>query len=166
MAKGENVPPEDEATRWIKPKLLGKDDDNQVVVDTQGRPTVVAPSAFALADDEESISITWLQCFGLDRSAHLPKAAEAFRLSIPSQTLSAKGAFAIAHVAEVIAAGKDHGLKLRVVQDPVDGNAGHAEIRRYPREMGLLQTMLATQVFGERYLYGDIKQKGWHPMSK
>lgn len=163
MAKGEIVPPEHETTRWIKPKFLGKDDDGQIVVDQQGRPTVVAPAAFALADDEESLSITWLQFFGLERLAHLPKAAEAFRLSIPSQSLKPKSAFAIAQVAAIIEAGKDYGAKLRIIQDPVDGNEGHSEIRRYPREIGLLQTVLAEQVFSERHLYGALKQEGWQP---
>lgn len=163
MAAGEIVPPEDEATRWIKPRLLGKDDDGQIIVDERGRPTMVFPAAYALADDEDGLSITWLQFFGVERLVHLPRAAEAFRVSIPSQNLKPKSAFAIAQIATILAVGKDHGAKLRIIQDPIDGNKGHSEIRRDPREISLLQSVLAEQVFSERYLYGDIRRDGWVP---
>ncbi|MGA9581766.1 MAG: hypothetical protein WBR13_07345 [Allosphingosinicella sp.] len=156
MVKGESVPSDDDVTRWIKPKLIGKDDDGNVVLNEYGQPAVVAPQAFSLSDDEDGLSVTWLQRFGLDRPVHLPLAAEAFRQSIPSQRLSAKSAFAIGKVSSILERGRQHGSKLRVVQDPIDGNAGHAEIRRYPRELGLLQEALANEVFSERHLYASI----------
>lgn len=163
MAQGDALPAGDEITRWIKPKLLGKDDDGQVIVDGNGCPSKVFPEAFALGDDEDSLSVTWLQHFGPERVEHLPKAAEAIRASMESKTLQAKGALAVANVGVVLAAGRDHGAKLRILEDPVDGNDGHAEIRRYPYEMGLLQSVMANEVFTERHLYRDVKTPGWTP---
>lgn len=163
MAQGDALPPGDEITRWIKPKLLGKDDDGQVIVDDSGRPLKVFTEAFALGDGEDSLSVTWLQHFGPERLEHLPRAADAIRTSMESKTLQPKGALAIANVDLVLATGRNHGVKMRILEDPVDGNDGHAEIRRYPQEMGLLQNILANEVFAERYLYGDVREPGWAP---
>jgi hypothetical protein len=156
MARGDAVPPDDEVTRWIKPRQIGKDDDGNVVLDNQGQPAFIAPDAFALAEDEDGLSVTWLQHFALARANHLPAAAEAFRQSVPSQRLSGKSAFAIGSVGDILATGREHGSKLRVLQDPVPGNSGHSEIRRYPHEVGLLQEAMANQVFRERHLYSHI----------
>lgn len=163
MARGDALPVEHEVTRWIKPKHLGKDDDDNVLVDGQGRPTDVFPEAFALGEDEESLSVTWLQFFAPGRVAHLPLAADAIRQSMKSKSLQPKGALAIATVAVVLEAGRDHGTKLRVLEDAVEGNDGHVEIRRYPPEMGLLQIAMAQDVFTERYRYFDVRQAGWMP---
>jgi hypothetical protein len=165
MARGDALPASDEIARWIKPRLLGKDDDGQVILDGKGCPSVVSPAAFELGQDEDSLSVTWLQFFGYARVGHLPAAAEAIRASMESKTLQAKGAFAIGSVHIVLATGRDYGVKLRILEDPVEGNDGHAEIRRYPRELGLLQIALARNVFAERHLYAQVRQVGWTPPS-
>lgn len=163
MARGDAVPEADDVTRWVKPRYLGKDDEGAVIVDDKGRPKVVAPAAFELAPDEAGLSVTWLQPFGATRAEHLPSAAEAFKQSIPSKNISKKSVFAVAKVSEVLVAGKSLSCKLRLMQDPVPENDGHAEIRRYPVEMGLLQLALATETFVERYLYSDVSTRGWSP---
>jgi hypothetical protein len=163
MAKGDALPDADEVTRWIKPKLLGRDDDDNVIVDQVGRPVFVFPAAFELRDDEESLSVTWLQHFGADRSQHLPQAADAFRKTTTSKKLQAQSAFAIATVASIKEAGGRHDLKLRILEDPISGNTGHSEIRRYPHEMSAFQTVLAEETFAERHLYDTLRQPGWTP---
>jgi hypothetical protein len=163
MAKSDPLPDQDEVTRWIKPKLLGRDDDDNVIVDDAGQPTFVFPTAFEMRDDEDSLSVTWLQHFAVDRAQHLPMAAEAVRETTASKKLQPKSAFAIAKVEEIKEIGAKFDLKLRILEDPVPGNSGHSEIRRYPREMGDLQAILAAETFAERYLYGTLKQAGWAP---
>lgn len=163
MARGDPLPGEDHVTRWIKPKLLGRDDDGNVIVDEAGRPSFVFPEAFELRDDEDGLSLTCLQRFGTNLAQQLPAAAEAVRRTTASQSLQQKSAFAVGNVQAVRDAGAATNNKLRVIEDPIDGNDGHTEVRRYPREMGPLQTILASQVFGERYLYGVLSQTGWQP---
>ena len=163
MARGDALPDQDEVTRWIKPKLLGRDDNGNVVLDNQGRPKFVFPAAFELREDEDSLSVTWLQHFGNGRVQHLPKAAEAFRKSTNSGKLQAHSAFAIAGVASIKETGASHDSKLRILEDPIDGNPGHTEIRRYPREMSELQVVLAAETFAERHLYEKVKTPGWAP---
>jgi hypothetical protein len=165
MARGDAVADHDDVTRWVKPKFVGKDDDGEVLLDEYDCPKFVAPAAFALALDEDGLSVTWLQQFGTGRAVHMRPAAEAFRSSIPSKKLSGKSAFAIATAGDVLAEGKKNSHKLRILHDPVDGNEGHTEIRRYPAEMGLLQLALATETFRERYLYQDISKKDWAPIA-
>lgn len=158
MARGDSIPDDNEVARWIKPKLLGRDDDDNVVLDAHGRPVFVFPAAFELRDDEDSLSVTWLQYFAEGRAQHLPKAADAFRQTTRSGKLQAQSAFAIAKVGALKETGVRHDLKLRILEDPIDGNPGHSEIRRYPREMGEFQAVLATDTFGEaistRFLEG------------
>jgi hypothetical protein len=163
MAKSDPLPDQDEVTRWIKPKLLGRDDDDNVIVDGAGRPTFVFPAAFEMRDDEDSLSVTWLQHFAADRAQHLPLAAEAVRETTDSKRLQPKSAFAIAKIAEIKETGAKFDMKFRILEDPVIGNTGHSEIRRYPHEMGELQTILAAETFVERHLYGTLKQPGWTP---
>lgn len=163
MAKGDALPDNDEVTRWIKPKLLGRDDDGNTILDQQGRPEFVFPAAYELRDDEDSLSVTWLQCFAETREEHLPKAADAFRKGTDSGKLQTQSAFAIGAVSAIKKAGIDHDHKLRILEDPEDENPGHSEIRRYPREMGEFQTLLAEEIFAERHLYGMIKTAGWKP---
>lgn len=163
MARGDALPDSDEVTRWVKPKLLGRDDDGNVVVDGKGRPRLIFPQAFELRDDEESLSVTWLQHFGATRAVHLPLAADAFRQTTDSGKLQANSAFAIAEVRRIKEAGTAHDTKLRILLDPIDGNSGHSEIRRFPRELSSLHSVLADEVFVERYLYRHVKEDGWSP---
>lgn len=163
MAKGDPIPAGDEVTRWIKPRLLGRDDDGNVITDTTGHPVFVFPEAFELRDDEDGLSLTWLQPFGTTRSIHLPAAAEAVRATTDSGRLSGQSAFAVGRVEEIKQAGAAAGVKLRIIEDPIEGNDGHSEIRRYPHEMGVLQSLLAAEVFSERYLYSAVKQQNWVP---
>jgi hypothetical protein len=163
MANGDAVSDEDEVTRWIRRKLLGRDDDDNVILDELSRPAFVFPAAFELGDEEDSLSVTWLQHFGEHRKQHLPAAAEAVRRTMKSGRLPAQSAFAIARVGPVKATGSDHDLKLRVLEDPVEGNTGHTEIRRYPREMSAFQAVLAAETFAERHLYDYLRQPGWTP---
>lgn len=163
MAKGDAVADEDEVTRWIKRKLLGRDNDDNVILDEFGRPAFVFPAAFGLGDEEDSLSVTWLQHFGEHRKQHLPAAAEAVRRTMKSGSLHAQSAFAIARVGPLKDAGANHDLKLRVLEDPVEGNTGHTEIRRYPHEMSAFQAVLAEETFAERHLYATLKQAGWDP---
>jgi hypothetical protein len=163
MARGDSVPDEDEVTRWIKPKLLGRDDDDNVILDATGHPTFVFPAAFELREDEDSLSVTWLQHFGGDRAQHLPQAADAFRKATDSGRLQAQSAFAIAAVGLIKEVASEYELKLRILEDPIERNTGHSEIRRYPREMGPFQAVLAAETFSERHLYDKLRKAGWTP---
>lgn len=163
MAKGDSLPDDDEVTRWIKPKLVGRDDDGNVILDALGRPVFVFPAAFELRDDEDSLSVTWLQHFANERAKHLPQAADAVRKTTKSGKLQRASAFAVAAVGSIKDAGFHHDLKLRILEDPVEGNSGHSEIRRYPAEMGAFQAVLAAETFAERHLYDTLRQPGWIP---
>lgn len=153
----EPVPPSDDVTRWIKPRLLGRNDAGEVALDHQGRPAFVFPQAFELREHEEGLSLTWLQPFGRGRGEQLPRAAEAVRRTAPSGKLQKTSAFAVANVKAIKEAGQAHEASLRVLTAPIDGNEGHCEIRRLPRESGPLHLLLASETFAERYTYEHIQ---------
>ena len=163
MAKGDSLPDQDHVTRWIKPRFVGKNDDGSVIVDKAGRPSMIFPHAFEMREDEESLSITWLEHFGGTLGIQLPLAADAVRTTTQSGTLKDKSGFAIGLVSHIKEAGSKHGAKLRVIEDPINGNSGHSEVRRYPRSADLLYSELAGDTFSLRYLYGEIRQAGWTP---
>lgn len=165
MSRFDSLPSGDDVTRVIKPSLLGRDDEGNVIVDEKGLPRAIFPSAFELRSDEDGLSINWLQCFGAEKREQIKLTAEAVRLTNKSKKLSVKTGFAVAKVSEVLKAGQDNGSKLRVVHDPIDGNRGHSEIRQYPRELSAFQEVLASETFTECYLYGDVINDGWRPMS-
>ena len=157
MAQHDAVPSEHDVTRWIKPKLMSADDKGDIETDRDGRPLFIFPQAFALRDDEEYLSVTWVDFFGPHRLGNLKAAADAFRESTDSKRLAAKSAFAVANVAKIAACCREHGHSVRIVEEPVDSNDGHAAIRRYPRDVGELQDRLAGSVFLERWFYNDLK---------
>jgi|GEM_PF-873524 len=163
MAKGDAVPEEHHVTRWIKPRFLGKNDDGTVDVDEFGCPQTIFPSAFELRDDEDALSITWLEHFGATLADQLPLAAEAVRSATASGDLKPKSAFAVGNVGQIRTAAQDHGFKVRIIEDPEDNNTGHCEVRRYPRDADEFYQAMALDVFRRRYLYGDIVKPGWGP---
>ena len=157
MARNDPVPAEDDITRWIKPAWVKRTDDGEAERTPTGEIAQIAPQAFELREGEEYLSVTWLQAFGAERQVQLPLAAEAFRHSQPSKKLGLNGVFAIAGVETLSNACKEHGAKIRVLQEPEDENPGHVAVRRFPAEAGDLHVHLATEIFLERYTYKEIK---------
>jgi len=74
-------------------------------------------------------------------------AAVAHRASLKSKSLGKQAIFAWAKVSDVVAAGLEYDRELRVVHDPVDGNPGHAEVRRFTDDDLDLLDYFATEVF-------------------
>jgi hypothetical protein len=163
MAKGDALPEEHHVTRWIKPKFVGKNDDGTVILDASGRPDAIFPDAFKLRDDEDTLSVTWLERFGSSLADQLPAAAEAVRASTNSGQLKSSSAFAVGNVGKIKGTAADNGFKIRVVEDPEGENPGHSEVRRYPRDADELFQTLAESVFRPRFLYGSLTAAGWKP---
>ena len=94
-------------------------------------------------EDAGGLSVTWIEHFGPFGLEAKRAAATAYRESLTSRHLGGKGVFATAKVDTVLSVGRSFDKQLRVVHDPVTGNSGHAEVRHFSDELGLLD-MLAT----------------------
>lgn len=156
MARNDPVPADDDITRWVKLRFIARDDTGVPIRDAKGKIAQIAPQAFELREDEEYLSVTWLQCFGADRVTHLPAATEAVKNSQTSKSLAKNSAFAIAQVALMAATCLEYGAKVRILQEPEDDNVGHVAVRRFPAEASDLHVALASDLFGERYTYQEI----------
>ena len=158
MARNDAIDPEAEITRWIKRKFLAKDDDGNVELDASDCPAFVFPQAFQLRADlnEDYLSVTCLDFFDGDRASRLKAAADAVRRSQSSKKLSQDSAFAVAVTERVRSACESFGHRVRILEEPIDENCGHAAIRRFPPETSELHAVLSRDIFFERYLYRSL----------
>ena len=155
MAKNDAIDPQAEITRWIKPKFLARDDDGNIELDANSHPAFVFPQAFQLRADleEEYLSVTCLEFFDGDRIGRLKASANAVRQSQASKKLSRDSAFAVAVTERVRSACESFGHRVRILEEPIDGNCGHVAIRRFPFETSELHAVLSRDIFFERHLY-------------
>jgi hypothetical protein len=115
-----------------------------------GKSVGVSPAAFALGpEDKGGLSVTWVEHFGPNSSGTRVKAALAYRESLKSKHLGAAGAFVSATVGNIKKAAVPFKKNVRVVHDPVPGNQGHAEIRRFNDDDLELLEHLSADVFGD-----------------
>lgn len=120
----------------------------QLIDGDTGASIGIAPTAFAIrAADKGGLSVTWIEHFGKDGRNSRAAAAAAYRESLPSKKLPAKGAFAWAEIEAIKNAGVPYRKRIRVVHDPVEGNPGHAEVRHFDDDDLELLELLATDVF-------------------
>lgn len=157
MAKYDKIPDDHLLTRWIRRKFLARDDENNVIVDEVGNPKHIFPQAFCLRDGEDALSLTDVDFFDGDAVQKRWAAVEAVRLSQASQKLSDSDAFCFSSCGQVIACCKSHGSKVRVIEDPVDGNDAHCLVASYPDGLGMLQEELATLTFSGSTFYSALK---------
>lgn len=157
MAQHDPIPEEHDVTRWIKPKLLAANDEGEIELDVSGQALQIFPRAFSLREEEEFLSLTWVNYFGDCRKEDISAAAEAFRASQDSGKLPVSGVFAIAQVARIKQACEGHDAKVRILEEPEEQNPGHVAVRRYPRGVDELYEELADEIFLERHFYRDLK---------
>jgi hypothetical protein len=125
--------------------------------DTKAFEGVTAAAFSIREDDRGGLSTTWIEFFGKKCIDSIRLAACAYRESQPSKKIGSQALFAISNIAAVKEVALTYGKKLRVVHDPADGNAGHAEIRHFDDDdLGLLET-LATETFAELHMVHDLK---------
>ncbi len=157
MAKYDKVQDEHEVTRWLRKKHLARDDDNNVILDGSGRPKHIFPQAFKLRENEDSLSLTNVHYFLGQQHERRKLAADATRLAQHSKKLNLQDAFGFATCEGVIETCQRHGSKVRIIEDPVDGNDAHCVVTSYPEGVGLLQEQLADETFESSLLFRDLK---------
>lgn len=118
------------------------------VVHADGTVGGPSPAAFSLsASDKGGLSVTWVEYFGKMDHATRGLAAAAHRESLDSKKLPSQGVFAWALNSDILQAGNEYRKTLRVVHDPVEGNDGHSEVRRFTDEDLDLLEFMSTDVF-------------------
>jgi hypothetical protein len=140
---GDKVPDEHHVLRFVAWGRLRKD-ENDVVIGC-------LPAAFEYREDEEYLSVTWIEHFVGSAPDQLTLAAQAFRRGyfLDGGKGGAKAAFAKGNVGRMHAACAKFGAKIRVLHEPEDLNPGHVAVRRIPRDNQDLRALLADDVFTE-----------------
>jgi len=125
---------DERVVRFVPWAKLRKDEDDNVLG--------ALPSAFALRDDEEYLSVTWCEYFAGTANEQTRCAIEAIR---GSMKVGAKARFALGEVGAIRqrAEGRPNAKKLRIIHEPEPDNAAHSAIRHWTRDDDELLELLA-----------------------
>lgn len=151
--KGQNLPDEHHVIRVVPFSKLETDEDGRAT----GR---LLFSAFQRRENEDSLSVTWLEYFAGDRSEMIVRAAQAIRAS--NFKPGGKSAFAIGGVKQIKHTCAEKGHRIRIIHAPEDDNKAHAELRQFPRDDVALREALAATIWAE-VVFNSAIPKGAAP---
>ena len=106
---GSELPEEDHVSRWCRKTHV-----------EDGFPSA---SAFELREMEETLSVNWLEYFGLDRDVSIQRIREVIQVS-----LDARDRFAVLRVSEIKEAILRQGTSVSVTYDPQGSDPSHSLI--------------------------------------
>lgn len=132
-----NLPDDDHVMRYVAWTRLRKDGDDDRVLG-------FLPVAFQRRENEESLSLNWLEWFGGDRDSQIKASVIMFRKTIDVGT---KSAFGVGNVRKIRDVCRAHNANVRIVYEPIDDNPAHVGIRRLPRDDLALLEALAADAF-------------------
>lgn len=151
MVAKKAVPPEHHVMRFVPANRQHRHPDTDEFLG-------LLPSAMELTKrDEGGLSVTWIEFYGPLGFQSKQTGAAAFRESLESKRVGAKGVFASGNVGEVLSAGERFGKTVRVVHVHEVENPGHAEVRHFTDEDVALLDVLATEVFCTFDFVADLK---------
>ena len=123
--------------RYVAWGRLRKDGDNDRVLG-------FLPAAFRPRENEEFLSLNWLEWFGGEQSSQIKASVMMFRKTM---NVGSKSAFGIGNVRKIKEICRAHSISVRIVYEPKDDNSAHAGIRRLPRDDLALLEALAADAF-------------------
>jgi hypothetical protein len=146
--RGKNIPNDDHVMRYVPWGRLRKDGDDNVVG--------FLPQAFQLRQDEDYLSVNWLEFYDGDRETQIRLSVWVIRDSF-ERPLGGKSAFAIGNVGKIKDISEAVGSRVRIVHEPDDEkNPAHCGMRQLPRDDLTLLEALASDAFTERVNNADV----------
>jgi len=136
ISRGSNLPDEDHVMRYVPWSRLRKDEDENVIG--------ILPQAFALKEEEQTLSLNWLEYFSGDRDQRIRDSVSMFRRGM---RVGAKSGYGVGNVGQIKEVCESYGARVRIVYEPEADNLSHSEIRRLPRDDLSLLDALAAQAF-------------------
>ena len=129
-----NLPDDNHVMRYVAWGRLRKDGDDHRVLG-------FLPEAFRRRENEEFLSLNWLEWFGGEPESQIKASVLMFRETIDVGT---KSAFGIGNVNKIKEVCRAYGASVRIVYEPESNNPAHAGIRRLPRDdFALLEALVA-----------------------
>lgn len=142
-----NLPDEHHVMRYVPWSRLRRDENDNVIG--------FLPQAFELKQDEESLSVNWLEYFKGDRENIIQDSVWLFR---DIRDVGKKSAFGIGNVGKIKETCSTNGARVRIVYEPETNNQAHSAIRYLPRGDLNLFEALAFDVFIELVRNAEVKQ--------
>ena len=127
--------------------------------DDEGNVIALLPQAFRLRENEQNLSVTWIEYYSGSRQGQIEQAVQAFRRSMNNPPRSSS-AFGMAEVGVVEQTCLRHKrpANVRILHNPMDSNPAHAAIHRYPPNDEELMELLASEAFCEIVLNKSVPQ--------
>ena len=145
--KSQNLPDEHHVVRYVPHSRLDRDPSNDA-------PRGLLFTAFQRKEDEEGLSVTWMEYFSGDRKNQIHASVKAIRAS--NITVGAKSGFAIGKVAAIKKTCQEFKSKIRIIHFPELDNKAHSELRQFPRDDQTLLERLATESWSELILNREV----------
>ena len=146
--KGMNLPDRDNVARHVPWKKLRRDDNDKILG--------ILPQAFELRNEEQSLSVNWLEYYEGSREDRLRELVNALRTS---RNLNKKDAFGIGNVGKIKSVCLNNSANVRVVYSPTKSIPDHCDIRNIPRDDLTLLAAVAEDAFSELVLNSDVSSK-------
>ncbi len=150
LKSGTNLTNAQHVVRHIPFPNLRKNGDGKVIG--------ILPQAFQHRQNEEYLSVNWLEYFELDKSSNLSETKKSIIEAKRSKKISANSRLAIGNVGKI----KEALLKkeignIRIAYAPSKANPAHSGIYNLPKEDYDLMAMLAEELFDEMHIVSAIK---------
>lgn len=141
-----NLPDEDHIVRYVPWTRVAKDADDNVLG--------ILPEAFQRREDEDGLSVNWLERVGASDMA----AALQATVSLIGNTMKVgkKARLTVSNVHKFKDICAQRGQQVRIIHAPEEGNEPHSEVRRIPRDdLRLLEDLAAGAVLSH-HCCGDL----------
>jgi hypothetical protein len=145
LNKGSLLPNDHHVIRHVRKNRLRRDENDTVIG--------FLPQAFALRENEASLSVNQLEYFNGDWDARIRLSILLYRNTFK---VSNSCAFAIGNVGNIKAISQQSGASIKIVFSPSNAIPSHSDIRHLPREENALLEALALDAFTSMVFNRDI----------
>ena len=116
----------------------------------------ILPHAYQRREDENALSVNWLERVPGDQQTRLKEAAKLIQATQSSGKVGAKARLAVSRVGKFKQTCKANGSKVRIVHEPVEGNEPHSSVRQIPRDDQVLLEAIAREAVEGHYTFGEL----------
>lgn len=115
IKRGNSLPGQDHIMRYVPPARLRRDEDNNVLG--------ILPHAFSYRDQENYLSVNWLEYFKNDKASNLRDCVDVQRATLK---VAKNCVYAVAVVDKVMQVCVKKQKPVRIVYHPTNGNVAHS----------------------------------------
>ena len=142
------LPPEDHIVRYVRSKFLTRDEDGKVIT--------CSPEAFRLRDDEDYLSVDWLEHYDGSRHERLRQVKHYCDL-----TIKKSDGLGTVLVRDFHATCASVNVSVRICHERTVKDPAHSAIRQFPRDNEELLALLANIVLSDLVFGRDLP--AWEP---